>query len=201
MTKAGDERWSLDQDQAEQVRLRAFISAQGVRSGAVDELAQDALLICLTKLDEFDRDSGDFGAWVRQIARTLVAHERCKISRHNQIPSDHETEILLALNRESAATGDRLVLVEELSVLRDYLTSLPGLSREPTRQRYYEVLSTGAIKGDGLNPHDRTTATRYDPRRGPGEIPRVSINRAGAGSEDRSLGHAVGSDFSINEFR
>ena len=144
MATSGDERWFLERVQSEQARLRAFIRAQGVRSEAVDDLAQEALLICLTKLDEFDRD-GDFGAWARQIARRLVANERRKQARRNQIQSDHVTEILLEMNRESAAAGDRLVLVEELSALRDCLTSLPGTSRELLRQRYFEELSAGAI--------------------------------------------------------
>jgi RNA polymerase sigma-70 factor, ECF subfamily len=144
VTSASDEIWFLEQVQANQGRLRAFIRGQGVRSEAVDDLAQEALLICLSKLDEFDR-GGDFGAWARQIARRLVANERRKQARRHQIQSDHVADILLEMSRESAGVGDRLVLVEELSALRDCLRSLPGTSRELLRQRYVEDLSAGAI--------------------------------------------------------
>ena len=38
VTSAGDEIWFLEQVQANQARLRAFIRGQGVRSEAVDDL-------------------------------------------------------------------------------------------------------------------------------------------------------------------
>ena len=69
--------WFLEQVQREQSRLRSSIRTLGVRAEAVDDIAQDALVIALTKLEDFDR-GGDFGAWVRQIARRLVANERRK---------------------------------------------------------------------------------------------------------------------------
>ena len=74
MTRAESERWFLEKVETEHSRLRAFIRAQGVRSEAVDDLAREALLISLKKIDEFERD-GNFGAWVRQNARRLIAND------------------------------------------------------------------------------------------------------------------------------
>ena len=60
MPTASVTAWFLEQVRGEQSRLRASIRALGVRAEAVDDVAQDALVIALEKLDEFDR-GGDFG--------------------------------------------------------------------------------------------------------------------------------------------
>lgn len=69
--------WFPEQVQKDQARLRAYVRSLGVRAEWVDDLAQEALLIALRRVDEFDR-TGDFGGWVRQIARRLIANERRK---------------------------------------------------------------------------------------------------------------------------
>ena len=96
--------WFMEEVQSEQARLRSSIRALGVRAEAIDDIAQEALVIALTKLDEFDR-GGDFGAWVRQIARRLVANERRKEARRNLILSDEVTDLLLDLQLEPATMG------------------------------------------------------------------------------------------------
>ena len=63
----------MEQVRREQSRLRAFVRALGVRAEAVDDIAQDALLIAYERLAVF-RAEEDFGAWVRGIARRLVAN-------------------------------------------------------------------------------------------------------------------------------
>ncbi len=139
--------WFLEQVQREHARLRAFIRAQGVRSEAVDDLAQEAFLVSFKKLDEFARD-GDFGAWVRQIARRLIANERRKESRRNQLLSDHATDLLLAIDEaESACRLGRLEHEEDLSALRKCLSEMPKSGRELLQQRYFEELSPGVIAG------------------------------------------------------
>jgi RNA polymerase sigma-70 factor (ECF subfamily) len=147
LTRAESERWFLEQVETEHSRLRAFIRAQGVRSEAVDDLAQEALLISLKKIDEFERD-GNFGAWVRQIARRLIANERRKEARRSHILSDHVTDLLLEL--DEAKVSCALVqheTEEELALLRDCLSKLPQKSRELLHQRYFEELSPSAIGG------------------------------------------------------
>jgi RNA polymerase sigma-70 factor, ECF subfamily len=141
------EGWFLEQAQREHARLRAFIRAQGVRSEAVDDLAQEAFLVSFRKLDEFDR-SGDFGAWVRQIARRLIANGRRKESRRHQLLSDHATDFLLVIDEaESACRLGRLEHQEDLSVLRDRLSKMPRQGRDLLQQRYFEDLSPGVIAG------------------------------------------------------
>jgi RNA polymerase sigma-70 factor (ECF subfamily) len=139
--------WFLEQVQREHSRLRAFIRAQGVRSEAVDDLAQEALLVAYRKLDKFDRD-GDFGAWVRQMARRLIANERRKESRRGQMLSDHVTDLLSTIDEaESACKLARLEHEDDLSALRNCLSKMPKPSRELLHQRYFDDLSPGEIAG------------------------------------------------------
>ena len=134
MRLASVPEWFVEEVQSEQARLRSSIRALGVRAEAIDDIAQEALVIALTKLDEFDR-GGDFGAWVRQIARRLVANERRKEARRNLILSDEVTDLLLDLRLEPAHWTDRLEREDELSALRKCLAALPNRSRKLLHQR------------------------------------------------------------------
>ena len=147
MRRDDAERWFMEQVKREHAHLRAFIRSKGVRSEEVDDLAQEAFLISLKKLDEFDRD-GDFGAWVRQIARRVIANERRKESRRNRLLSDRVTDHLL----EMADTGSLCALPghkaeDELAALRECLSKMPKQSQELLRRRYFDELSPGAIGG------------------------------------------------------
>jgi RNA polymerase sigma-70 factor, ECF subfamily len=157
--------WFLEQVQHEHARLRAFIRAQGVRSDAVDDLAQEAFLISFRKLDQFDRD-GDFGAWVRQVARRLIANERRKESRRNQLLSDHMTDLLLTIDEaESACQLARLEHEDDLSALRKCLSKMPIKARELLHQRYFEDLSPGVIAGRLGQPSNQIRQTLLRLRR------------------------------------
>ena len=144
MPLASVPEWFMEKVQSEQARLRSSIRALGVRAEAIDDIAQEALVIALTKLDEFDR-GGDFGAWVRQIARRLVANERRKEARRNLILSDEVTDLLLHLRLEPAHWTDRLKREDELSALRKCLAALPDRARKLLHQRYFDDLSPGTI--------------------------------------------------------
>jgi RNA polymerase sigma-70 factor (ECF subfamily) len=136
--------WFLDQVQRNQVRLRAYVRALGVRAEWVDDLAQEAFLIALRRLDEFDR-TGDFGGWVRQIARRLIANERRKAMRRDLFLSDHATDLLLEMHREVTNPGELQEREEEIARLRECVAGLPKRSRDLLQQRYFEDLSPGAI--------------------------------------------------------
>jgi RNA polymerase sigma-70 factor (ECF subfamily) len=136
--------WFLEQVQKDQARLRAYVRSLGVRAEWVDDLAQEALLIALKRVDEFDR-TGDFGGWVRQIARRLIANERRKEMRRDIILSDHATDILLELHGESLNPGELQEREEEIARLRECVARLSKRSRELLQQRYFEDLSPGAI--------------------------------------------------------
>lgn len=138
--------WFMEQVQFEQARLRAFIRSLGVRSEAVDDVSQEVLVISLERLDEFDRD-GDFGAWVRQIARRVIANERRKESRRSRILSDRVTDLLLELGDDSTCPRERQEHMEEVTALRECLAELPKHGRELLQQRYFNDLSPGAIAG------------------------------------------------------
>ena len=124
MPSASADAWFLERVQSEQARLRSFIRALGVRAEAVDDLAQETLIIALKKLDEFDRGS-DFGVWVRQIARRLIANERRKEARRSQILSDCVTDLLLEINHEPMSPSERQEHDEELAALRECMAALP----------------------------------------------------------------------------
>jgi RNA polymerase sigma-70 factor len=150
MPSASTRAWFLERVQSEQSRLRASIRALGVRAEAVDDLAQEALVIALERIDEFDREGegeggGDFGAWVRRIARHLVANERRKEARRGRILSEHVSDLLLDPADDSASPAEGQEREEELAALRECLDGLPNSSRDLLRRRYFEGLSPGAI--------------------------------------------------------
>jgi RNA polymerase sigma-70 factor len=139
------DKWFLDQFEREHTGLRAFIRSRGVRSEGVDDLAQEVFLISLKKLDEFDR-AGDFGAWVRQIARRLIANERRKDSRRIRLLSDHVTDFLLEMEEaDESSSCIGLSREEELTALRQCLSKMPKEGRDLLHQRYFEELSPGVI--------------------------------------------------------
>jgi RNA polymerase sigma-70 factor (ECF subfamily) len=147
MPPSETQRWFVEQVEREHKRLRAFIRCLGVRADEVDDLAQEVFLLSYKKLDEFDRD-GNFGAWVRQIARRMIAAERRKESRRTRLLSDHVTDVLLEIEDgrwfyASAAESDE----DELVVLRKCLSQMPKHGRELLQQRYFEELSPGEIGG------------------------------------------------------
>jgi len=150
---ASADAWFLERVQSEQARLRSFIRALGVRAEAVDDLAQETLIIALKKLDEFDRGS-DFGVWVRQIARRLIANERRKEARRSQILSDCVTDLLLEINHD-----------EELAALRECMAALPKHGRELLQQRYFEDLSPGIIGSRMGRPSNQVRQTLLRLRR------------------------------------
>lgn len=138
--------WFLEQVGREQSRLRCYIRSLGVRSEAVDDLAQDALIVAYEKRDLFNPAiQQDFGAWVRGIARKLVANAVRKEARRRTCLSEHVTELLLASNPDelqplAGATSD-----ERLAALTACLMTLPDHSRQLIHLRYFDELSPGAL--------------------------------------------------------
>lgn len=133
--------WFMEQVRQEQSRLRAFIRSLGVRSEAVDDIAQDALVIAHAKLAEFDRNL-DFGAWVRGIARKLVANARRKEIRRQVLLSEHLTDFLI-----ETETAHPLLAAgaERTTALRECLETLPEHQRAILNLRYFDELTPGAI--------------------------------------------------------
>lgn len=146
MSVRRDTEWFMEQVRREQSRLRAFVRVLGVRAEAVDDIAQDALLVAYERLATFRADE-DFGAWVRGIARRLVANCLRKENRRQVILSEHMAELLAASAPESlhplAETGQG----EHLEALQSCLEKLPERSRQLLHLRYFEELSPGVIAG------------------------------------------------------
>lgn len=146
MNAAADTEWFMEQVRHEQARLRAFIRSLGARSEAVDDFAQEALLVAYEKLAEFRRD-GDFGAWVRGIARRLVAGALRKEKRREQILCDHVTEVLVATAPAELHPLAETAQEDRLSALRACLEKLPERARQLLHLRYFEEASPGVIAG------------------------------------------------------
>ena len=140
MRSEEDTAWFIEQVRQEHTRLRAFIRSLGVRSEAVDDVAQECFILALEKLDQFERGT-DFGAWVRGMARRLVMNLLRKEQRRQLILSDAVTEFMAATADEPA--DDRLG--EKVEALRTCMSQMPERTRELVRMRYFDDLSPGAI--------------------------------------------------------
>jgi RNA polymerase sigma-70 factor (ECF subfamily) len=138
--------WFITQVGLEQARLRAFIRSLGVRSEAVDDLAQEALIIAYEKLADF-RVADDFGAWVRGIARRLVANALRKEGRRREILSDHVTALLVAAQPAELHPLAESATADRLGALRKCLEQLPDRERQLLQLRYFDELKPGTIAG------------------------------------------------------
>jgi RNA polymerase sigma-70 factor, ECF subfamily len=139
-----DRTWFIAKVRQHQARLRASIRALGVRAEAVDDIAQDTLLLAWEKLAEFSPD-GDFGAWVGEIARRLIANERRKDARRSRLLAGEVTDLLMRMASEADRTVVAAEKADEFAVLRSCLEQLPPHGRDVIRLRYFENQSPGAI--------------------------------------------------------
>lgn len=136
-----DHEWFMQQVHREQAGLRAFVRMLGVRSEAVDDVAQEAFVIAHEKLQTFERGT-NFGAWVRTIARHLVSQERRREGRRQRILAEHVAETLFAA---AEGVGDEAPDEMRAHALRSCLAQLPERGRRLVQQRYYENLSPAVI--------------------------------------------------------
>jgi len=148
-----DQAWFIAQVRQHQSRLRASIRALGVRAEAVDDIAQDTFLLAWKKIAEFDHD-GNFGAWVAQIARRLIANERRKDARRSRLLASEVTDLLLQLAVEKDKARAGMEMADEFAALRKCLEQLPPHGREIIRLRYFENLSPGAVASHLGRPSD-----------------------------------------------
>lgn len=146
MTMAQPDGWFLDHVGREQSRLRTYIRSLGVRAEVVDDLAQDALMVAYEKRATFDPAiQQDFGAWVRGIARKLVANAVRKEARRKICLSEHLTELLLTNPTDDLHPFTNHASDEQLAALSACLTALPEHSRQLIHLRYFDELSPGAM--------------------------------------------------------
>jgi RNA polymerase sigma-70 factor (ECF subfamily) len=151
---AHSQEWFIDQVREHQARLRASIRALGVRAEAVDDIAQDVFVIAWQKMTDFG-PGGDFGLWVIEIARRLVANERRKEARQRRILAGEVTDRLLQISAETDGPMEQLARDEELGALQTCLEGLPSNSRQMIRWRYFDQFTPGAIAGlVGLTPNN-----------------------------------------------
>jgi RNA polymerase sigma-70 factor, ECF subfamily len=148
-----DQAWFIAQVGQHQSRLRASIRALGVRAEAVDDFAQDTFLLAWQKIADFS-PGGDFGAWVAQIARRLIANERRKDARRSRLLASEVTDLLMQMAAKPDKAGATLEKADESAALRSCLEQLSPHGREIIRLRYFESLSPGAIASQLGRPSD-----------------------------------------------
>ena len=138
--------WLMARVRSEQGRLRSFIRSLGVRTEAVDDLAQDAFIVAFEKRADFvGNTETEFSAWIRGIARKLVANALRKESRRQKFLSDPVTEILLQVEKEQLHPLNIDAESGQLVALSKCLESLPANCRHIIRMRYFEERTPGAI--------------------------------------------------------
>jgi RNA polymerase sigma-70 factor, ECF subfamily len=133
----------IDLVREHQARLRASIRALGVRAEAVDDVAQEVFLLAWQKMADFS--TGDFGAWLMQMARRLVANERRKESRRRRILAGEVTDLLLQSLPQADPSLDYLIRAEEVRALKNCLDELPSKGRRMIQWRYFDQLAPATI--------------------------------------------------------
>ncbi|MFZ5833752.1 MAG: sigma-70 family RNA polymerase sigma factor [Planctomycetota bacterium] len=119
--------------------VRSYIGSQVHHMDDVDDLAQDVFLAAYRKLEEFD-PTGDFGAWLRGIARMQVLMHFRAATRRNAAAARFREEVAKTLEREldEAVASESSFAVELL---------LHCIGKLPERMR--RVVRAGL---DGLKP-------------------------------------------------
>lgn len=140
---ARDANEFIDLVREHQSLLRASIRALGVRVESVDDVAQEVFLLAWQKLADFD--SGNFGAWLMQIARRLIANERRKELRRRRILSGEVTNLLLQSLPDEDRPVDYLIRAEEADALKNCLAQLPNKGRQMIQWRYFDRQTPATI--------------------------------------------------------
>jgi RNA polymerase sigma-70 factor (ECF subfamily) len=119
--------------------LRTFIRMLGVQPGWVDDVAQEVFLIAHRRFTEFDPGQGPFIAWIRGIARRVVANEHRGAGRRMRVMRSSALAEVLARSEESQP-ADALVRGELHHALTSCLEQLPEHGRSLIRMRYQDDL-------------------------------------------------------------
>lgn len=107
--------------------LRSYLASQLRHMNDVDDLAQDVFIIAFQKLDQFEQ--GDFGAWLREIARyRLLMHFRTSTRRDSAVERFRE-QLTQTIHHdlENAVARQTPRMIE---TLRDCIRRLPDRMRE-----------------------------------------------------------------------
>ena len=128
-----------------QAGLRAFVRSLGVYADAVDDVAQEVFVAAWRSQERF-RPEGDFGSWLRGIARNVVASERRKAGRRSRIMSEHLSDILDSTMGQEEEV-ELTALPGLLDLMRQCLKLLPERSHQILVQRYETEEKAPALAG------------------------------------------------------
>ena len=124
-------------------RIRNYIRSMGVASSAVDDIAQDALVVAFKQFDTFEPGTS-FPAWVNTIARNVFWGSSRKKTRRARILNETVTDLLVSSDpyQELANQDDSSW---ELSALQTCMERIPEDYREMVTQRYAEGVEANQL--------------------------------------------------------
>ncbi len=132
-----------------QAGLRGFICSLGVAFDWVDDIAQEAFVLAYQKQAEFI-EGGNFGAWLRTIARNLVLNEATKRQRRQRLLDARVVELLVeTASPESLSPDEEIFLAEQrthrVQALSQCLQNLTDRARKVIHARYQNNLTSEEI--------------------------------------------------------
>jgi RNA polymerase sigma-70 factor, ECF subfamily len=125
--------------QRHQDGLRSYLRWLGARGDQIDDVAQDTFVAALTG-PFHHREEAAAGAWLRTVARRLLARRWRNSERERVVDLDVDLEAAAAVWERHADDGDAL-----RAHLRACLAAMTGRHGDALRWRYGEGLAVAAI--------------------------------------------------------
>jgi RNA polymerase sigma-70 factor, ECF subfamily len=111
--------------------LRSFLGSQLHHSTDIDDLAQEVFIIAFRKLKEFDI-TGDFGAWLRGIARKQLLHHFRTVRRSNAATARFREQVIAVVEQDLERAFDSKS-EEAIEALLRCIAQLPPRMRRVVR--------------------------------------------------------------------
>ncbi len=118
-------------------RVRAFLAVRMNNALEAEDLAQDALILAFKKLPELDPER-PFGAWLRGVAKHLLANHQRKF---RAIPVGANDELQALIDGQLEQDFHRHDESERMTALRDCLDELDPPARQLLHDRYAEGIA------------------------------------------------------------
>jgi len=122
--------------------LRRYCAAITGHPQDAEDVAQETLLEAQRAFHRFERGA-DFGAWLRGIARNVLARHRRRLARQARVAVGLEPAVLDSL--ESLYHGEEAADEAPVDVLQRCIEKLPDVDRGLVAARYERGLSVEAV--------------------------------------------------------
>jgi RNA polymerase sigma-70 factor (ECF subfamily) len=122
--------------------LRRYCAAITGHPQDAEDVAQETLLEAQRAFHRFERGT-DFGAWLRGIARNVLARHRRRLARQARVAVALEPAVLDAL--ESLQRAEDSADEAPVEILQRCIEKLPAVDRDLVAARYERGLSVEAV--------------------------------------------------------